>query len=100
MIKYETRTASTATERGAIETYCSASRSGFPDCHPRPRRETPSNRLRRDRHIIGGVLLAARRPNKPEETGHRTKSHMIRFYFHPAPNPAKIALFLEEAGLP
>jgi glutathione S-transferase len=25
---------------------------------------------------------------------------MIRFYFHPAPNPAKIALFLEEAGLP
>lgn len=25
---------------------------------------------------------------------------MIRFYFHPAPNPAKIALFLEETGLP
>lgn len=25
---------------------------------------------------------------------------MIRFYFHPAPNPAKVALFLEEAGLP
>jgi GST-like protein len=25
---------------------------------------------------------------------------MIRFYFHPTPNPAKIALFLEEAGLP
>lgn len=24
---------------------------------------------------------------------------MIRFYFHPTPNPAKIALFLEEAGL-
>ena len=24
---------------------------------------------------------------------------MIRFYFHPSPNPAKIALFLEEAGL-
>jgi GSH-dependent disulfide-bond oxidoreductase len=24
---------------------------------------------------------------------------MIRFYFHPAPNPAKVALFLEEAGL-
>ena len=23
---------------------------------------------------------------------------MIRFYFHPAPNPAKIALLLEEAG--
>ena len=25
---------------------------------------------------------------------------MIRFYFHPTPNPAKIALFLEEAKLP
>ena len=25
---------------------------------------------------------------------------MIRFYFHPTPNPAKIALALEEAGLP
>jgi GST-like protein len=25
---------------------------------------------------------------------------MIRFYFHPTPNPAKIALFLEEVGVP
>jgi GST-like protein len=25
---------------------------------------------------------------------------MIRFYFHPTPNPAKISLFLEEASLP
>lgn len=25
---------------------------------------------------------------------------MIRFYFHPTPNPAKVALFLHEAGLP
>ncbi|MGH8599175.1 MAG: glutathione S-transferase family protein [Burkholderiales bacterium] len=25
---------------------------------------------------------------------------MIRFYFHPTPNPAKVALFLEEAKLP
>ena len=24
---------------------------------------------------------------------------MIKFYYHPSPNPAKIALFLEEAGL-
>ncbi len=24
---------------------------------------------------------------------------MIQFYYHPTPNPAKIALFLEEAGL-
>jgi len=25
---------------------------------------------------------------------------MIKLYYHPAPNPAKVALFLEEAGLP
>ena len=25
---------------------------------------------------------------------------MIRFYFHPTPNPAKVALLLEETGLP
>jgi hypothetical protein len=25
---------------------------------------------------------------------------MIRFYFHPTPNPAKVALLLEELGLP
>ena len=25
---------------------------------------------------------------------------MIKLYFHPSPNPAKVALFLEEAGLP
>lgn len=25
---------------------------------------------------------------------------MIRFYYHPSPNPLKVALFLEEAGLP
>jgi GST-like protein len=25
---------------------------------------------------------------------------MIRFYFHPTPNPAKVALFLEETGMP
>jgi GST-like protein len=25
---------------------------------------------------------------------------VIRFYFHPTPNPTKVALFLEEAGLP
>jgi GST-like protein len=25
---------------------------------------------------------------------------MIRFFFHPTPNPAKVALFLEETGLP
>jgi len=25
---------------------------------------------------------------------------MLRFYYHPSPNPAKVALFLEESGLP
>jgi len=25
---------------------------------------------------------------------------MIKFYYHPSPNPAKVALFLEEAGVP
>jgi GSH-dependent disulfide-bond oxidoreductase len=25
---------------------------------------------------------------------------MIRFFFHPTPNPAKVALFLEESGIP
>ena len=25
---------------------------------------------------------------------------MIRFYFHPTPNPAKVALLLEDLGLP
>lgn len=25
---------------------------------------------------------------------------MIRFYYHPTPNPAKVALFLEETGIP
>ena len=25
---------------------------------------------------------------------------MLKFYYHPSPNPAKVALFLEESGLP
>ena len=25
---------------------------------------------------------------------------MLKFYYHPSPNPAKVALFLEEAGMP
>lgn len=25
---------------------------------------------------------------------------MIKFYYHPSPNPAKVALFLEETGVP
>jgi GST-like protein len=29
-----------------------------------------------------------------------SETSMIKFYFHPSPNPAKVALFLEESGLP
>lgn len=25
---------------------------------------------------------------------------MLKFYYHPSPNPAKVALFLEDAALP
>jgi len=25
---------------------------------------------------------------------------MLKFYYHPSPNPTKVALFLEESGLP
>jgi GST-like protein len=38
---------------------------------------------------------------KPPEAAVSTKGlTMIRFYYHPTPNPAKVALFLEETGLP
>jgi GST-like protein len=37
--------------------------------------------------------MSTRRPSQEE-------IRMIRFYFHPTPNPAKVALFLEEVGLP
>ena len=30
----------------------------------------------------------------------RESPEMIRFYYHPTPNPLKISLFLEETGLP
>eukprot|EP01041_Mallomonas_annulata_P020224 gene20224-39907_t len=28
------------------------------------------------------------------------KQMMIKFYYHPSPNPLKVALFLEESGMP
>jgi Glutathione S-transferase, N-terminal domain len=31
---------------------------------------------------------------------HSKEIKMIKFYYHPSPNPAKVALFLEETGLP
>jgi len=36
----------------------------------------------------------------PTSSGQRERKIMIQFYYHLTPNPAKIALFLEEASLP
>jgi hypothetical protein len=47
------------------------------------------------------VDLNDRRPEGLGDTRLRKKGIvMIRLYYHPTPNPAKIALFLEETGLP
>src|SRR4051794_14001988 len=35
----------------------------------------------------------------PRKSDRLQEKTLIRFYFHPTPNPAKVALFLEEAGL-
>jgi GST-like protein len=49
------------------------------------------------------VAIIARKhnshPHQPQSNckGNRT---MLKFYYHPSPNPAKVALFLEESGLP
>ncbi len=45
----------------------------------------------RDARPVPAILLKVRTSLK--------ETAMIRFYFHPTPNPAKVALFLEEAGL-
>src|SRR6516165_11758160 len=37
--------------------------------------------------------------HQPESTAHQ-EVHMLKFYFNGSPNPTKVALFLEEAGLP
>ena len=36
---------------------------------------------------------------QPKPTVHQ-EAHMLKFYFNGSPNPTKVALFLEEAGLP
>jgi len=36
----------------------------------------------------------------PTASPNQRETPIIRFYFHPTPNPAKVALFLEEANLP
>jgi GST-like protein len=45
------------------------------------------------------VVIAGRgRPSRQSDPRFEA-SRMIRFYFHPSPNPLKVALFLEESGL-
>jgi GST-like protein len=39
------------------------------------------------------------REMSPRTFHHYAKDTMIRFFFHPTPNPAKVALLLEETGL-
>src|SRR5437763_13610006 len=52
----------------------------------------------RPRHKSLTCLGGARRLSSrlPQNGG----ALMIKFYYHPSPNPAKVALLLEEAGLP
>src|SRR5262249_49976141 len=44
-------------------------------------------------------LSCAAHGNLMPVPGNRSQS-MIKLFFHPSPNPAKVALFLEEAGVP
>src|SRR5687768_8100203 len=56
----------------------------------------PCTGRRRWRRASGSTTVTSR--SDPNFHDHEAPS-MIRFYFHPTPNPAKIALFLEETGL-
>src|SRR3546814_12711795 len=62
-------------------------------------REPPKSDASRSPSSSAASSPPGRRPNKPPSNRTRTESLMIHFYFHPTPNPAKIALFLTEAGL-
>ena len=44
--------------------------------------------------------LAIERLGRDQSADNRRQVMTIKFYYHPSPNPAKVALFLEEAGLP
>ena len=49
----------------------------------------------------GGLVSCLASHRKPRRFLLRQKGfEMIRFYYPPTPNPVKIALFLEETGLP
>jgi GSH-dependent disulfide-bond oxidoreductase len=44
--------------------------------------------------VAQGAVFATRQSEQP-----KGRKSMIRFYYHPTPNPAKVALMLEEVGL-
>ena len=46
------------------------------------------------------VLGTALRYGLPERHQSKAETAMLKFYFNGSPNPTKVALFLEEAGLP
>src|SRR3984957_6592111 len=72
--------------------------SGFPVAHPRSRGNPDLHGMASNRgHRSRGALHCPAQSTIPPASESET---MIRFYFHPTPNPAKVALLLEEAGLP
>src|SRR5258706_15800761 len=57
--------------------------------------------------VLGATYLnrgCRSQPDRSSTARQPTPRHrgslMIKFYYHPSPNPAKVALFLEESGLP
>ena len=49
---------------------------------------------------VAGEAQSARESRRVRLANNRKRPAMIRFYYHPTPNPLKISLFLEETGLP
>jgi GSH-dependent disulfide-bond oxidoreductase len=49
--------------------------------------------------VIGLATMAKYRTDPVIPPRRDVENPMIKFYYHPSPNPAKVALFLEEAGL-
>ncbi len=66
------------------------------DCRIAPVVADPCDKTRLIQNIARTLPKGMQGRSAPASEGIR----MIRFYYHPTPNPAKIALFLEETGLP
>src|SRR3546814_13959806 len=62
-------------------------------------REPPKSDASRSPSSSAASSPPGRRPNKPPSNRTRTESLLIHSYFHPPPNPAKIAPFLTKEGL-